>query len=282
VSILRDSGKRRAGAKSATRKKALSAEKQWPSDDEQTMEALRAGLIDALVIPKGAHESIYALKTFEELEAANAELRESQERLLLLLNERERLIQDLHDGCIQSIYAVGLALEDCRDLISRRPTEAARKIAHAEASLNLVIQELRAFIAGHKLDAPVDLSGEVRRIIKAVGAHGPRIAIDIDTALAAALPRDHAAQLLQIAREGLTNIVRHANAKSGRISLQRRGRKVRLEISDDGEGFNAKGQKGLGLGLHHIAARVQKLGGRLKLTSKPADGSSIVVQIPCK
>jgi signal transduction histidine kinase len=254
--------------------------KLWPSDDEQTLEALRSGLIDALVLPKAPLERIYALKTFEELEQANAELRESQERLLRLVNERERLMQDLHDGCIQSIYAVGLGLEDCRDLIRIDPARAVQNLAQAEASLNLVIQELRAFISGHDSDGPVDLSREIRRISKTVGTHGPRIAVDIDAKVAGSLSREHAAQLLQIAREGLANIVRHANARAGRISLRRRGRTVRLEVADDGIGFNARGEKGNGLGLHHIAARVRKLGGRLEVNSKLSKGSSIVVEIP--
>jgi len=272
--------RRRASARPGARKNAASAIQRWPSDDEQTLEALRAGLIDALVIPQAARDRIYALKTFEELEQANTELRESQERLLRLVNERERLMQDLHDGCIQSIYAVGLGLEDCRDLVGTDPARAAQCIGRAEAGLNLVIQELRAFISGHSADTTVSLSREIKRIIKTVGAHGPRIAVDIDAKVAGALPRDHAAQLLQIAREGLSNIVRHANAKAGRISLRRRGRTVRLEVVDDGVGFNARGEKGRGLGLHHIAARVRKLGGRLEVNSKLSKGSSIVVEIP--
>jgi signal transduction histidine kinase len=271
--------RRRAAAKPGGRQDVSSAIKPWPSDDEQTLEALRAGLIDALVIPKAARARIYALKTFEEVEQANAELRESQERLLRLVNERERLMQDLHDGCIQSIYAVGLGLEDCRDLIRIDPARAAQNLAQAQASLNLVIQELRAFISGLVADTPVDLSREIKRISKTVGANGPRIAVDIDARVAGALPRDHAAQLLQIAREGLANIVRHANARAGRISLRQRGRTIRLEVSDDGVGFNARGER-KGLGLHHIAARVRKLGGRLEVNSKLSKGSSIVVEIP--
>lgn len=244
------------------------------------MEALRAGLIDALVIPNAARDRIYALKTFEELEQVNAELRESQERLLRLVNERERLMQDLHDGCIQSIYAVGLGLEDGRDLIRIDPARAEQNLAQAQASLNLVIQELRAFISGQNTDRPVDLSREIRRISKTVGARGPRIAVDIDAKVAGSLSRDRAAQLLQIAREGLANIVRHAKARAGRVSLCQRGRTVRLEVADDGVGFNTTGKEGKGLGLHHIAARVRKLGGRLEVNSTLSKGSSIVVEIP--
>jgi signal transduction histidine kinase len=264
-------------AKRVTREVASSP--RWPSEAEQTLAALRAGLIDALVIPKGPGESVYALRTFEELEKANSQLRESQERLLMLLNERERLMQDLHDGCIQSIYAVGLALEDCRGLIREDPIQAAQRVGRAEASLNLVIQELRAFISGARPAAQVDLPHEIARIIDGLGDHGPRFHVDVDKTLAAALPHDKAAQLLQIAHEALSNIVRHANAKLGRISLRKRGSKVRLEVVDDGEGFDKNADKGRGLGLHHIAARVQKLGGKFQLSSKPSQGCRILVEI---
>ncbi len=270
--------RRRAGAKPAARAKA--PRKRWPSEAEQTLGALRAGLIDALVLPEGASDRVYALRTFVELEQANKELSESQERLLILLNERERLMQDLHDGCIQSIYAVGLALEDCRAMIRKDPADAVQKVARAEASLNLVIQELRAFISGHSPHAAPDLVGEIARTIEGLGKHAPAFAVEIDSALASSLPRQHASQLLQILREAVSNIVRHANANTGRISLKRRGRKVQLEVSDDGKGFDANSGKASGLGLHHIAARVQKLGGTLRLISRPSKGSRIVVDIP--
>jgi signal transduction histidine kinase len=269
--------KRRSTVKRATSEDALSP--RWPSEAEQTLAALRAGLIDALVIPAGPRESVYALRTFEELEQANSQLRESQERLLMLLNERERLMQDLHDGCIQSIYAVGLALEDCRGLIRDDPVQAAQRVGQAEASLNLVIQELRAFISGARPAAQVDLPHEIARIIDGLGGRGPRFHVDVDKTLAAALSHDKAAQLLQIAHEALSNIVRHANAKSGRISLRRRGGKVRLEVVDDGRGFDQSADKGRGLGLHHIAARVQKLNGKFQLDSKPSQGCRVLVEI---
>jgi signal transduction histidine kinase len=251
----------------------------WPSDAEQTLEALRAGLIDALVIPKGRDSNVYALRTFDELEAAHKQLLESQERLLELVNERERLMQDLHDGCIQSIYGVGLALEECRRRIPEDPEDAALRVADAEARLNLVIQELRAFISGKNVAMRVDLAAEIAKIAHTTHAHGPAFRVDIDATLASTLPADDAMQLLQIAREAMSNVVRHANATRGRVSLREKAGKVQLEIADDGIGFDANAAKGTGLGLHHIAARVQKLAGRLRLISRPAKGSRILVEI---
>jgi len=272
------SGKPVAGTALPARVRA--PRRMWPSDAEQTLEALRAGLIDALVIPKGATDSVYALRTFEELEQANRDLSDSQERLLMLLNERERLMQDLHDGCMQSIYAVGLTLEDCRGMIHEDAGLAAEKIAQAQASLNLVIQELRAFISGQKGVVAVDLASEIARIVNSLGENAPAFKLDINAKAATSLDAERSQQLLQIAREAVSNILRHANASHGRISLQRRGRTVRMEVQDDGSGFDTTAIKGTGLGLHHIAARAQKLGGRMRLSSKPASGSSIVVEIP--
>ena len=268
----------RARAKPPTRAKKKLA--RWPSEAEQTLEALRAGLIDALVLPQGAQDHIYALRTFDELERANAELLRAQERLLILLNERERLMQDLHDGCIQSIYAVALALEDCRRLVRKHPTATVRKIGRAEASLNIVIQELRGFISGDGREAPIDLAHEIATTVEALGGRGPRFELRIDRAVAKSLSKEQAAQLLQIAREGVSNVVRHANASSARISLKRRGRQAELEVSDNGEGFDAKADKAPGLGLPHIAARAQKLGGELRLTSRRSKGSQILVTVP--
>jgi signal transduction histidine kinase len=258
---------------------AVAAPQAWPSDAEQTLAALRSGLIDALVIPAGPGDSVYALRTFDEIEAANQKLLDSQERLLALVNERERLMQDLHDGCIQSIYAVGLSLEECRRLIREDPKHAARTVADAQASLNLVIQELRSFISGNSPPTAIDLAAELERIGHATRAHVPLFKVEVDRSVAAALAPESAVQLLQIAREGVSNIVRHAKAKSARISLRLRADKVELAIVDDGVGFDPHAPKGTGLGLHHIVARVQKLAGRLRLTSTRMKGSRIVVEI---
>jgi two-component system nitrate/nitrite sensor histidine kinase NarX len=103
--------------------------------------------------------------------------------------------------------------------------------------------------------------------------------VDISRAAAKALAQDQCAQLLQITREALSNIVRHAHAKSARIALKQRGKTIRLDISDDGKGFDTGAQNGPGLGLHHISARVQRLGGALHLESKPRGGCRVVVEL---
>jgi signal transduction histidine kinase len=255
-------------------------------EDLETLNAIRAGEIDALVIQGGDSEELYALRTFVEIEKtqvalrkAGAERKRSHAQLQSLLEERERLFQDMHDGCIQSIYAVGLNLEACIALVEVSPRKASAMIADAAANLNLVIQELRSFIAGRRLQiaAGKDLRAEIDKAIQAAGNHGVAFTVHVDEPTMKGLTPEQAAHLLQIARESISNATRHANARVGRISLQRRQGLVCFEVSDDGCGFIAKNVK-RGLGLHHINARARKLGGTARVSSAPNQGTRIVVK----
>jgi signal transduction histidine kinase len=93
------------------------------------------------------------------------------------------------------------------------------------------------------------------------------------------LTSEQALHMLQIAREAISNATRHANAKSGRVSLQRRRGVVCLEVSDDGCGFLVKNVNTRGLGLHHIDARARKMGATARVSSAPNQGTRIVVKL---
>jgi signal transduction histidine kinase len=262
--------------------------RRHPSTEaQQTIEAIRAGLVDALVIQGDDSDRLYALRSFTEIERTQAALksagaarRRSDAQLKALAEERERLFQDMHDGCIQSIYAAALNLEASRGLIEGDPRLASKMIAEATASLNLVILELRSFITGHKLQlAPgQNLRTEIEKAVQAAGIHGLIFTIDVDEKAMKALTSEQALHLLQIAREGISNATRHAKARTGRVSLQQREDIICLEVSDDGSGFIARKMNKLGLGLHHIDARARKLGGTVQVSSTPKLGTRIVVQ----
>ena len=257
------------------------------AEAEETLNAIRAGQIDALVIPSGDSDSLYAVRSFVEIERTQVALknleaarRRSDTQLKALAEERERLFQDMHDGCIQSIYAVGVNLEACMRMIEVNPKEARQMIADATANLNLVIQELRSFITGQKLQIPAgqNLRTEIEKAVQAAGNHGLVFTTGIDEGAMKALTSEQALHLLQIAREGISNATRHSNAQTGRILLQKRDGAIYLEVSDDGTGFIANKVNKLGLGLHHIDARARKLGGRARVSSTPNQGTRIVVE----
>lgn len=212
-----------------------------------------------------------------EQERANDQLR-------VLEEQRERFFQDMHDGCIQAIYAVGLNLEACRPLIDGNPTKAAQVIAAASANLDLVIQDLRSFMTerGQQLPAARNLRAEIERAVRAAGENGLAFALDIDAAVEDVLTSEQAFQLLQIAREVISNANRHANARSGQLSLRVRDEIVCFEVADDGIGFDTTAPSKRGMGLHHINARARKLGGRAQVVSAPSRGTRVVVEIQLK
>jgi len=196
------------------------------------------------------------------------------------LDERERLMLDLHDSCIQSIYAIGLGLESCRRLIDKDPRRAVDALAGAGASLNLVIQDLRGFIAGTPQPprSEEEFLAELRRAVPEQG--GPALSFEIERHALEALSADQALHVRRIAREALSNVVRHANAKTARLSLALRGGRIHLDVCDDGNGLAAPGDARSGLGLHHIRARAQKLGGRACIEAAPAGGTRVAVEFP--
>jgi len=196
--------------------------------------------------------------------------------------DREELLLELHDGSIQSIYAIGLSLENCRRLLERDPARVAALLAEAEANLNLVIHDLRAFIAGEAPGAfdAREFMAEIERSIPRLGERGPAFSVQIDPAALNKLSGEQAAHVQRIAREAVSNVVRHAKATEARVSLSTSEGAIRLEVSDDGAGFGEPARPGLGLGLHHIEARARKLGGEARVVSALNEGTRIVVEFP--
>jgi len=94
------------------------------------------------------------------------------------------------------------------------------------------------------------------------------------------LTAEQSLHLYSIAREAISNCFRHANAQHAVLSLQVCGPSVRLEIHDDGVGFERNQTAGLGHGLRNMQMRAQKLGGRLDIDAAPFKGTRIVTIIP--
>ncbi|HET9578038.1 MAG TPA: cache domain-containing protein [Usitatibacter sp.] len=193
--------------------------------------------------------------------------------------EQERMMLELHDGCIQSIYAIGLGLQGTRRLLEESPERANGLIAQAEADLNLVIQDLRAFIGGEKPPrlTPAQLRAEIERSLPRTPQ--TRFEVDLEPGALEALAAEEAAHVLRIIREAAANVARHANATQARVRLDRGpGGEFELEIADNGRGLGSASASGLGLA--HIEARARKLGGRAKITTVEQGGTRVSVNFP--
>jgi signal transduction histidine kinase len=216
----------------------------------------------------------------------NARLHDQVQRLAIV-EERERIGRDLHDGIIQSIYAVGLSLEDVPDLMVEEPAEASRRVERAIESLDQTIRDIRNFIFGLR---PQLIDGAELVEGLATLADEFRVNTLVDVELRAGRDVDGApigpirtVEVLSVAREALSNIARHANATRAEIVVvpAAEGDGLTLTIADNGVGFDPNAPRGLGhLGLANMDARVSGIGGTFAVESSPHGGTRIIVGIP--
>lgn len=200
-------------------------------------------------------------------------------RRLELMEERERIAKELHDGIIQSLFAVGMGLQGTA-LMTNSPDTAAR-IESAVEELDRVIRDLRNYIFGLRPGILADrqLDQALRQIAQEVQIRsGILVEVEVDPDLAASLTaRSH--EIVQLTREALSNISRHAQARRAGIRLVRRGKKAELAIEDDGVGFNPRADSS-GNGLRNMRERASAMGGRLKVTSSPTKGTNLTATFP--
>ena len=229
----------------------------------------------------GTATDITERKRMEEM------LLQRERDLSAALQERERISQDLHDGILQSLYAVGLGLEACKPLIKKQQDHVAEKfiatLDQAIGQLNLVMTEVRNFIAG--LESQVmqggDFSTALRTMVETMSAAAAaRCRVKIDDAAARRLSTEQALHIINIVREGLSNALRHSRAKEITVSLRDLIRSDRLAVTDDGIGFNTQSVQGVGHGLANMAARAQKIRGLFAIQSKPHKGTRISLDLP--
>ncbi|MGW4098912.1 MULTISPECIES: GAF domain-containing sensor histidine kinase [unclassified Mycobacterium] len=194
--------------------------------------------------------------------------------------ERRRLAGDIHDGISQRLVTLSYRLDAAARAVE--PDMVAEQLAAARELVALTLQEARAAISG--LRPPVlddlGLSGGLASLARSI----PRIPIDVD--LAETRVPDHIElALYRIAQECLQNVVKHAEADRARLTFAVDDGVARLEIVDDGKGFDTfehplgSDEMG-GYGLLSMAERAEIVGGRLHIRSRPGAGTTVTATIP--
>lgn len=225
---------------------------------------------------RGIARDITARKRAEEA------LSRGERQLRQFIAERTRLGRDLHDGIIQSIYGVGLGIEDCRQLLKEQPELAETRLKKALGALNRVIREVRRYIGELEPEAfpGPQLSVALQQMAASMeGSQTARVCWQIDPQVADQLNSIQATQFLHIVREGLSNSLRHAQAESVRIFLGRHGPGARLEIEDHGMGFDVQNLESQGYGLRNMAARALEMGATLQVDSQPGRGTRVTLTL---
>ena len=214
---------------------------------------------------------------------AEEDVRLKQQLLTQALDEKIRLGRDLHDGIIQSLYAAGLTLESVRTLVKRNPDEAERQLEATRAGLNQAIRDVRAYITGlapenlRRAGFSHALSGLVAELRAGREAE---FDLQIDDEAAALLTPEQSIEALQIAREAVSNALRHGAATRIALRMHKSDRELCLLVQDNGRGFNATRSREGGHGLGNMRARAEQLGATLRVTSQPGAGARVLATLP--
>jgi signal transduction histidine kinase len=226
-------------------------------------------------------ETVRVVETFADQASVAIEYVRAQAdvRRLGLMEERERIAKELHDGIIQSLFAVGMNLQSTA-LTSGSPETAAR-VENAVGELDGVIRDLRNYIFGLRPGILADR--QLNQALEAIAEEAAStanipIAVEVDAAVSAALSsRSH--EIVQLTREALSNVTRHSRAKHAFVRLTRRAASAVLTIEDDGVGFDAR-KPSEGNGMKNMRERAVAIGGRLRVTSSNGKGTRLRFTFP--
>jgi signal transduction histidine kinase len=212
----------------------------------------------------------------------NARLYEQVSRLAVV-EERARIGMDLHDGIIQSIYAVGLTLESVKLVIPAQPDKADQLLDRAICGLNDTIRDIRNFILDlrpQRFRGDVDVG--ISRLVREFQANAMvSVQLDVEQDAVASLPTPVARAIFLTTQEALANIARHARATQVVLKARRAGNAVELLVVDNGRGFDTDIQnQTIGHGLSNMRARAEELHGSCVIWSEPGQGTRIELSLP--
>lgn len=226
------------------------------------------------------------LSAFAASAIENARLAE-QSRYVLLASERDRIAREMHDGVVQSLFSISLGLEVCKKQVMRDPVAVGVRLDELQQQLNSSMTELRRFIYDlrpmklQELGLVGALEFWVREITSGRQVRG-KVTAEGDRHI---LTPAEEACLYRVAKEAVSNAVRHAHADLITVRLRFEPQVVRLQVADDGVGFDTTqvlDQLSERIGLRSIRERIRGEGGTLSIDSAPGAGTTLSVELPLK
>lgn len=203
-------------------------------------------------------------------------------RDLAVLEERERIAKELHDGVIQSIYSVGLSLQGSTSMMTRDPALAAERIEQAISELDNVVRDVRSYIfelRPHVVEEK-GLDEAILELLRDLEVNTlAGTSVDIASGILEDLDEEQQRHLIQIVREALSNIARHGQASEVGLVASREDGELTIVITDNGIGFDPEEVK-RGHGLTNIEQRARRLGGVIEMKPRDPKGMAFVIRIP--
>lgn len=227
----------------------------------------------ALTLASQAGVAIDNARLYEEVRLRSEEL--------AVMEERDRIAKELHDGVIQSIYSVGLSLQGSLSLMDRAPELARQRIDGVLTELDNVVRDVRSYI--FDLQPKVVRGRSLREAISELAKD-----LEVNTLAdvtvevsedALGLDERQRSNLVQMVREVLSNIARHAQANEVSIACSTTDGYLEIEVIDDGVGFDP-GAITRGHGLRNIEERAHRLGGRFDISPRRPRGTIHRISIP--
>jgi len=226
---------------------------------------------------------IEVLAAYAAVAIENARLYQQIKRLAVL-EERERIGMDLHDGIIQSIYAVGLMLEHTSFVLEQDQQAAAKQLKEAINGLNTIIKDIRNYILDLRPARfqGTDLAGALRNLTQEFQANTlADVSLHYNSEINGNLNEQVATAAFHIVQEALANAAKHAAATHLSVSVELQDGELVLNVQDNGRGFSP-GEKShpLGHGLSNMELRARAVGGRVMITSAPGKGTQVTACLP--
>ncbi|MBM3812823.1 MAG: sensor histidine kinase [Acidimicrobiia bacterium] len=202
--------------------------------------------------------------------------------------ERERIASDFHDGPLQAFMSVQMRLEVVRKLLLKNPDSGLKELTGLQDLLQAQVAELRAFLRSMR-PAEMDSSELMAALSRLTGAFQKETGISVTfsgTPAVDALPPEAASEILQIVREALHNVRKHAKATSVSVGVEFTDGHLQISIHDNGEGFPFCGTfhleelELLRMGPGSIKRRARSLSAEMVVESAPGKGSGLLIRIP--
>ncbi len=210
---------------------------------------------------------------FAQRNRTNKKLLRAHEEIehLAKVAERERIARDLHDVLGHTLSVITLKSELAGKLIDRDPQRAGKEIGEVEEISRQALSDVRDAIRGYRAKGIAAELAQAKSTLETAG-----LVVQCDAATTVTLPALQESVLSLAVREAVTNVVRHAQARTCRMRLDQQNGSCRLEIHDDGLG----GSNGEGNGLRGMRERVEMLGGTLHRSTEA--GTTLTITLPLK
>ncbi|HEY6791415.1 MAG TPA: GAF domain-containing sensor histidine kinase [Trebonia sp.] len=210
----------------------------------------------------------------------NARLHEDS-RELSAVAERARLARELHDAVSQKLFSIRAHARAASVLAARDAARAAVAMSAVSELAAEAQAELRAVIEGLAPPALDGLVASLRRYADlAARAHGVRVSVTERSVP----PLDPATEVAvyRVAQEALHNALRHSGGRCVTVSVSGASRRIVLEVTDDGSGFDPLSAPGSGLGLASMRQRASTAGGTVQVVSAPGQGTTVRLEAPVR